>query len=222
MAEQRRRRGRPKEGDSDQIVAILARVSTDTKRRLDAERIARSKEQGRKLSMTQVVELLLKEALGERDARRTGRTQRARALGYLVRMLADEAERAADNRSWATDPFTFDMLRHAIGQMLQKLAPTGEFTVPAGFEKQLKEIGPNPSEVTRKQLTDPEWTAWHRVAGPVLAKLGMGAARADNQAAQEAARLIFERLADDLLAPSRSKKDDEYFSAPWMRKPTGS
>lgn len=203
MAKRRKGAGRPTEGPHDnQAVTLLTRVTVDTKRRLDQERALRAQQAERKkLSMSQVVETLLKEALTERSRRRTGREVRARALGTLVTMMAERAELEA-KLAWSSDPYTFKMLSLAIGYMLDKLAPDGPLVVPERFAKRLEEMGPNPSETTISMMTKPEMTAWNLVAGPILHSLGAAQVRFPaDEYVNEAARLLLERLADDLMPP---------------------
>ncbi|MBL8704248.1 MAG: hypothetical protein JNM30_05360 [Rhodospirillales bacterium] len=213
MAGRRKGAGRPTEGPNDnQIVPVLVRVSPKTKQRLDEERAQRAKELNRtKLSMTQMVELLVTEALDARADRKTVRGQRARALGYLMAMIAELTEKEV-GRAWSTDPYTFKLLRCAIDELLGKLAPEGPLTIPASFQKELDELGPDPSDITRNMLTIPEFTAWPRVTGPLLHSLAWAQAKSADERmvglpklrdpdAEAAREFILGKLASALLPP---------------------
>ena len=124
--------GRKPKGPIKGKKALLAtRITPGMRRTLEWE--ARR----RKWSLSQVIEVLLQEALGPKPS---GKPRdwaldkpRNRALGYTVSRLAASIERET-GESWRRDKFTFEEVKAAIDTFLFAFAPGGAMKVPPRIE----------------------------------------------------------------------------------------
>jgi hypothetical protein len=102
-------------------VAMLARVSPEVRERLTRE----AKAAGRSLSAT------VENALDDHLRQAVDEPTTTRALCYLIRQIitiGQSLERAdgAAKFNWRTNRFDFEVLKHAVVRVLDRLAPAGD------------------------------------------------------------------------------------------------
>ena len=118
--------GRKSQGEyKGKTATLTTRITLDTRTALEKA----AKETGRSLS--QEIENRLRRSIASDHG--SGEEKHNRAFGRLALELAGMVE-AMTGEGWRTDPFAHRALRAALNIILDRLAPTGEFKVPALWE----------------------------------------------------------------------------------------
>ena len=113
---------------------LSTRITPELRRALERERDRKAKRTGKKCSLSQIVEELLRNLLNEPNGSKKALGSRHNhALGRSVSRLARDIE-AYTGEQWPKSPFSFETLRSAVETLLSQFAPKGERQVPTQME----------------------------------------------------------------------------------------